>query len=134
AGEGSSLTVLDEHRSDDDVSALVVPVVDVIVERAAQVGYCSVQRLGRSTWQLGSQVSAVGADASFVAATAALGGDYARVRTDCRLVGAGATGDLLALYFGNGDQMLDFRTFQDHAAPHTTSNLLFKGVLDDRSR
>ena len=44
------------------------------------------------------------------------------------------TGVLQALYFGNGDQLLDFRTFQDHAARDTTSNLLFKGVIDDRAR
>ena len=56
------------------------------------------------------------------------------MRTDCRLVGRGATGDLLAAYFGDGDQTLDYRTFQDHVAPDTTSNLLFKGAVSDRSR
>ena len=29
--------------------------------------------------------------------------------------------------------MLDFRTFQDHAAPDTTSNLLFKGAVGDQA-
>lgn len=29
--------------------------------------------------------------------------------------------------------MLDFRTLQDHQAPDGTSDLLFKGVVDDRS-
>ena len=62
------------------------------------------------------------------------GGDYTRLRTDCRLVGRGATGDLAAAYFGDGDQTLDYRTFQDHVAPDTTSNLLFKGAVSDRSR
>ena len=43
-------------------------------------------------------------------------------------------GDLLAIYFGEGDQTLDFRTFQDHAAPDTTSTLLFKGAVGGTSR
>ena len=30
--------------------------------------------------------------------------------------------------------MLDFRTLQDHAAPHTQSNLLFKGAVEDQAR
>src|SRR3954462_4501703 len=30
--------------------------------------------------------------------------------------------------------MLDFRTFQDHASPDTTSNLLFKGAVGGHSR
>ena len=63
-----------------------------------------------------------------------LGGSYARLRTDCTLSGRGATGDLLAAYFGDGDQTLDFRTFQHHDAPDTTSNLLFKGAVGGRSR
>ena len=63
-----------------------------------------------------------------------LGGEYARSRTDCHLVGRGATGNLHAVYFGEGSQTLDFRTFQQHAAPDTTSNLLFKGAVDDHSR
>ena len=78
--------------------------------------------------------STVEAEATVAAAAAGFGGDYARLRTDCRLVGRGATGDLLAVYFGEGDQMLDFRTFQDHAAPDTTSNLLFKGAVGGRAR
>ena len=68
--------------------------------------------------------------ATVTAGLAGFGGDYARVRTDCRLSGRGATGDLLAAYFGDGDQTLDFRTFQDHVAPDTTSNLLFKGAVE----
>jgi Fe-S cluster assembly protein SufD len=66
--------------------------------------------------------------------SAAFGGDYARQRTDCRLVGRGAAGNLRAVYFGEGEQMLDFRTFQDHVAPDTTSNLLFKGAVAGHSR
>jgi len=62
------------------------------------------------------------------------GGDYARLRTDCRMVGRGATGELDAVYFGEGDQTLDFRTFQEHVAPDCTSNLLFKGAGGGRSR
>src|SRR5207302_10702368 len=62
------------------------------------------------------------------------GGAHAAVRTDCRLVGRRATGRLRAVYFGEAQQMLDFRTFQDHAAPDTTSSLLFKGAVGGESR
>ena len=86
------------------------------------------------TVQVATQVSQVGQSADFLAAGAAMGGLYARLRTDCRLVGRGASGTLLAAYLGDGEQMLDFRTFQDHAAPDTTSELLFKGALADHSR
>src|SRR5438132_979653 len=72
--------------------------------------------------------------AALTSVCAAFGGEYARQRTDCRLIGRGATGKLRAVYFGEADQMLDFRTFQDHVAPDTTSNLLFKGAVAGHSR
>jgi Fe-S cluster assembly protein SufD len=133
AGADSSVTVVDEQRSADQAT-LVVPVVELRADRAARLSYCNVQQLGLASWQLGAQVADVGADATLIASNASLGGDYARARTDCRLVGNGASGELVSLYFGNEKQTLDFRTFQEHAAPHTTSNLLFKGVVDDHAQ
>ena len=41
--------------------------------------------------------------------------------------GQGAESDQLAVYFGDGEQMLDFRTLQDHDAPNTRSDLLVQG-------
>ena len=115
-------------------AALVAAVTEISVGDAARARHVTVQELDPSTWQVATQVSRVGQSADFLAAGAALGGAYARLRTDCRLVGRGASGTLLAAYLGDGDQMLDFRTFQDHAAPDTTSELLFKGALADHSR
>lgn len=134
AGEDSRAEVVEYAASADDVSALVVPVTELSLGRAARLGYLNAQNLGMATWQVGSQVSTVDADATLTSVTAAFGGDYARQRTDCRLVGRGAAGNLRAVYFGEAEQMLDFRTFQDHAAPDTTSNLLFKGAVAGHSR
>jgi Fe-S cluster assembly protein SufD len=134
SAEDSSARVIDYHASADAVPMLTVPVAELAVGRAARLGYLNAQNLSLATWQIGSQVSSVDADAMFTSTAAAFGGDYARQRTDCRLVGRGATGRLRAVYFGEDEQMLDFRTFQDHAAPDTTSNLLFKGAVGGHSR
>jgi Fe-S cluster assembly protein SufD len=40
----------------------------------------------------------------------------------------------MAVYFGAGTGMHDFRTLQDHAAPQTTSDLLFKGAVRDTAK
>ena len=133
AGADSSFEVLELYGS-ADVAAFVSPVVEIRVAAAARVGYLAVQDLGLKVWHIGSQVSHIGSQAHMRASTAALGGEYARMRMDTHLSGRGATGDLVSLYFGDGQQTLDFRTFQDHAAPDTTSSLLFKGAVDDASR
>ncbi len=133
AGDDSEVSVLEVQASGAE-PGLVVPVTEIAVGRAARVGHLTVQQLGLATWQLGLQVASVGADASLRTTTVGFGGDYARLRTDCRMVGRGATGELDAVYFGEGEQTLDFRTFQDHVAPDCTSNLLFKGAVGGRSR
>ena len=133
AGESSAVNVLEVYISADHDS-LMVPQIEVSCAAAANVGYVNVQQLGGRVWQVGSQVSEVGQQGTFRSSLAAFGGGYARMRSDCRLIGRGAHGDLDAVYFGDASQVLDFRTFQEHAAPDTTSNLLFKGVVDDASR
>jgi Fe-S cluster assembly protein SufD len=133
-GENSQVEVLDHHTSDDGVNILVCPVVELDVEQSGRLGYLNVQELGDATWQIGSQLARAERDSTLTVATAAFGGSYARTRADTRLVGRGARGDLVALYFGDRLQTLDFRTSQDHVAADTTSNLLYKGVIDGNCR
>ncbi len=133
ARENSQCRVV-ELSGSADVAALVVPRTIVHVEQAARVALVSVQQLGAEVTQLGGLLATVGQSAQLDAVHSAMGGGYARMRSDCVLAGRGGTGNLSALYFGKGDQMHDLRTFQTHDAPDTTSNLLFKGVVDDRAR
>lgn len=132
-GEDAEATVL-EWRGSAAVAALSVPVTELDVPRAARLRHAIVQDRGDSVWELATTAARVGTDASVTIAQAGLGCDYGRSRVDCRLEGRGASGDLDAVYFGTGTQTLDFRTFQVHDAPDTTSNLLFKGAVDDESR
>ncbi len=132
-GEGAEVALV-EWQSSGPIDALVVPVADFSVRPSARLRHVQVQDRAETVWQIARQSSTVDRDASFLSTQAALGGHYARSRTDCRLVGRGASGHLNAVYFAHRNQMLDFRTFQQHAAPDTTSNLLFKGAVDDESR
>ena len=131
-GAAASLTVVELHTS-TDVASLVVPVLEATVDRDGHLRHALVQEMGPRIWQLAHQAFKVGQSGTVEAFTAGLGGDYARTRIDCRLVGRGAEGRLATAYYGEGDQTLDFRTFQEHAAPDTTSELLFKGALDGSS-
>jgi Fe-S cluster assembly protein SufD len=133
AGTNSEVTVL-ERTGSPQSNHLVVGAVELIVGDAARVGYLSVQEHGSHTWSIATQRARVGADGSLRSAAIALGGDYARLRSESLLAGRGAESNLLAVYFGDGAQMLDFRTLQDHAAPNTQSNLLFKGAVEDSAR
>ncbi|HUY67053.1 MAG TPA: SufD family Fe-S cluster assembly protein [Acidimicrobiales bacterium] len=123
----------DGGRAADGPERLVVPVTELQVSDRAALAYVSVQSLGAETWQLAHQSSTIGADATLRSFAVALGGAYARLRTDSALRGRSGTSLLRAAFIGREDQMLDFRTLQDHLAPRTTSDLLFMGAVADRS-
>jgi Fe-S cluster assembly protein SufD len=134
AGRDAQVIVVERFVSEGDGSALVLPVVQIRADTAARVQYLAVNELSESTWSIGHQQAEGDRDSTTLLATVMLGGDYARVRTEARLVGPGGSTRQVALYFAGGGQMHDFRTIQDHAAPHTSSDLLFKGAVQDRSR
>jgi Fe-S cluster assembly protein SufD len=134
AGADSEITVVECFVSADDIESLVVPVLQLRAQQAARVRYLAVNELGERTWSIGNQQAVGERDSTMLLATVALGGDYARVRTEVRLSGSGASAKQVALYFAGGTQMHDFRTIQDHDAPHTHSDLLFKGAVQDHSR
>jgi Fe-S cluster assembly protein SufD len=113
---------------------LAVPLVQVRAAAAARVRYVAINELDAAAWQIGHQQAVGDRDSTITLATVALGGHYARVRTEARVAGAGASTRQVALYFAGGEQMHDFRTIQDHDAPHTTSDLLFKGAVQDSAR
>jgi Fe-S cluster assembly protein SufD len=126
--EGASLQVVEVVAS-EAADLLAVPLAQLQVGPGARLDFGHVQLLGAGAWALGNQVSRVGRDATLRSMTVALGGEYARVRTDSALEGPGGDSELLAAYLGGGHQMHDLRTVQLHAAPRTRSNLLFKGAV-----
>jgi Fe-S cluster assembly protein SufD len=134
AGADSEFTVVEQFVSHADVRALVVPRLYARAAQAARVNYLGVNLLGTKVWQLGHQQAVGERDSTTLLATVALGGDYARVRTDAQVAGQGASTRQVALYFADGEQMHDFRTLQDHVAPKTNSDLLFKGAVQDHAK
>ena len=66
--------------------------------------------------------------------SAASGSRLAKVNQEVALAGAGARAQVNGVMFTTGRQHLAYFTRQDHQAPHTTSDLLYKGGLKDRSR
>jgi Fe-S cluster assembly protein SufD len=135
AEESSEITVVDRFGSPEVGGAghLVDAVVELLVGDNARLRYLSVQEHGPQTWQVALQRAHVGRDASLHSSAVALGGDYARLRSESLLAGDNAESDLMAVYFGDHTQMLDFRTLQDHDAPSSRSDLLFKGAVEDQA-
>jgi Fe-S cluster assembly protein SufD len=128
----SRFSVIEEYSSAaPGLEAYSNAVVELFVEQAAKVEYVSVQNFSRETWHFASHRARVGRDAELDWVTAGLGTKRGKVRIENDLAGEGATSRVTGAYFADGEQHLDYDTFQEHIAPNTTSDFAFKGALRD---
>src|SRR2546423_1643467 len=135
AGKGSRFNYLDEYIADgDDEAAYRTGSAEIIVGEGAQVRYVAIQKSGRQAWHLADQRARLAKDATLKLFNVTLGARFSKTRVEASLVGPGATAELKGIYFASGEQFFDFHTLQDHQVGNTTSDLLFKGALQDVAR
>ena len=114
--------------------SLVVPVTELAAGDGAILSYVSLQTLSDTVWSIARVAATGGVDATLRMFTVGLGGAYDRIRADVCAAGKGAHSEILSAYLGNGEQVHDVRTLQDHAAPRTDSELLCQGAVAGTSR
>jgi Fe-S cluster assembly protein SufD len=128
------LTLVDRFASEQDpLPSLSSSVVEIEARRGATVNYISLQAWNRSTSHFQTQRFTGHRDSTVRSLAVNLGSTFARTQVECVLKGEGSFSELLGLYFADGDQHFAQRTLQSHAAPHATSDLLYKGALKEKS-
>ncbi len=135
ADEMAKVTVVEHFRSAQrGRRGFSCGVNDLVVGRGAQVKYVCVQEWDESVVSIQMNATTAERDATAMSLNLNLGGAYSRFESFSRLIGEGARSDLLAVAVAHGAQEFDARTLQDHASPHTTSDLLYKNSLSDSAR
>ena len=108
--------------------------VEIHISDNAKLQFVELQSWGDNVWNFSHERAQVGRDANLEWIFGALGSNLTKNFSEIDLIGEGATGKMSGFYFTDGKQHLDHDTQQNHLAPHTTSDLLFKGALKDSSR
>jgi Fe-S cluster assembly protein SufD len=133
--ENASLTFVDSFSSGDvGAEAICSSVVEIEARAGATVNYISLQRWGRGVHHFQTQRFTGYRDTTVRSLAVNLGSSFARTQVESVLKGEGSFSEMLGLYFADSDQHFAQRTLQEHAAPHSTSDLLYKGALKQRSR
>ncbi len=132
--EGAQAEVWEQYLSGgDDVEGVFNVVTELVVGDNAHLRYVCGQALSEKSWIFGAQRAEVARDASLDWVALGFGSARGRVRMETRLGGEGADARVTGAYATHGRQHIDFDTTQEHAAPNTTSDLAFRGVLQGRS-
>jgi Fe-S cluster assembly protein SufD len=132
--EGAQAEVWEQQLSDSpDLDAVFNTVVEVALGDGARLRFVCGQALSERSWIFGTHRAEIGRDASLDWVALGFGSARGRVRMETRLGGPGSEARVTGAYATRGRQHIDFDTTQEHAAPSTTSDLAFRGVLADRS-
>src|SRR3990172_8596709 len=134
--DGASATVVHETASPASATeqTLHAATIDVLVGKDAHLTFVELQSLGKNVWNFTHERVRVGRNSKVDWIFSAVGTKVTKNFSTIDLDGEGAVGKMSGFYFADGDQHLDHDTQQNHNAPHTTSDLLFKGAVKENSR
>jgi Fe-S cluster assembly protein SufD len=129
--EGAEAEVWERYSSSGE--GLFNGVVELVVGDGANLRYVCEQELSDQSWVFATQRAEIGRDAHLEWTALGFGSARGKVRMETKLAGRGSSAKVTGAYAGAGSQHLDYDTTQEHAGPHTTSDLAFRGVLTDRA-
>ncbi|MEN3952663.1 Fe-S cluster assembly protein SufD [Iodidimonas sp. SYSU 1G8] len=132
AGAGSRATLAEGYFGGKDTYWTNV-VNQFFLEPGAQIDHVREQSEGAAAYHIASNHVQLAANARFDSATIMLGGLIARNETRVNVLGEGADCRLAGVSLGRGKQLHDNVTILDHAVPNSTSDQMFKAVLDDQA-
>ena len=135
AEENSQVVILEDNSSaNQNAGGLHCGAVEIFAGQNANVTYGQIQHWNRQVWNFASQRSIISKDAQLTWVTATFGARLSKLNQAIVLDGTGSNAQLLGLAFTDARQHLDVSTAQEHLSPYTSSDLLYRNVLKDRSQ
>jgi len=130
-GENAEASILVSYRSTDGANLLVVPRIDLEVGDSGRLRFLTVQGFDHAATSVVHQRVRLGRDSTSRVGEVGLGAKLGRLDLGVSLVGDGSSSEVVGLYFGEGDQTLDYRMVIDHQGRSTNSDVLLKGAVED---
>jgi Fe-S cluster assembly protein SufD len=133
--EGAQIDYLHESLSTDMAQdASYVGATELILKDGANLRFVNLQDWGDGMFEFSHQRARVAGDGQLDWVTGQMGGKLVKAFMEIDLDGKGSWGRMSGVYFPAGSQFFDLDTQQNHNAPNTTSDLLYKGVLKNKAR
>ena len=134
AGRNTNLTVVETYNGPKGPRYFTNAVTEIVVGEGARVDHYRLLDESPGAFHVGTTRVHQAKDSNFSSASFALGTALARNDFAVTLDGPGAYCSLNGLYYTGQGQHIDNLISIDHAQPHCTSRLNYKGILDGNSR
>ncbi|MCL4252780.1 MAG: Fe-S cluster assembly protein SufD [Anaerolineae bacterium] len=133
--ENAQATVQVEYASaDTSEHATYIGVTELLVGDGANLKYVALQDWNRNTYEFSHQRARVGRDANLDWIIGTMGSKLTKAQLEIEIDGIGSNARMSGFFFADKDQLFDLDTQQNHNAPRTVSDLLFKGAAKDNAR
>ncbi len=134
-GKSAQANVLESHicLNDNDIY-FTNAVTDIALGENATLYYCKAQKESSKAFHINATRVAQERDSTFHSFVLTTGGQITRNNLDISLNGEGCSAFLNGLYAPYDTQLVDNHTSVDHRYPNSTSNQLYKGILNHAAR
>ncbi len=134
-GDDSKATFFEEHVSVVENAYLMNSVTKLILGKRAQADYCKLQNENKHAIHLSHSFVEQQQDSQLTLANFSFGGEIARDEVEINLQASGATCKTAGFYhLQHANQYVDNHLDIKHQAPHTNSEMLYKGIVDSSAR
>jgi Fe-S cluster assembly protein SufD len=133
AGASSQTTVVESYGSSRGKS-LSCPVTEIVLGPNASLDHHVLHEEGDGRSHVAVRQASLDRDSSLVSTSIDVGGALVRSDVGARLDGEGGHVSLNGLYLTDGRRHVENQIRVHHAKPHCTSQQLYKGILDGKSR
>jgi len=134
AGANSKAAVIESYIGLGAARYLTNAVTEIALEDGAQVDHYKLMLEGEDAFHVAGTRVDQGRDSTYFSLSYSMGALIGRNDLRVLLDGPGGSARLNGLYVTAGSQHLDNYINIDHAKPHCTSRLYYKGILDGESR
>ncbi len=132
--EGAEATVLAESTNGETETGLHCGAIEITIGDRANLRYVNLQDWSQKVWHFAHQKAVIGQDSNLQWTVGALGSRLAKVNQHVALSGKRANCQVNGVMFTEDKQHLSYHTLQHHEQSDCTSDFLYKGALQDKSR
>ena len=132
-GERAQLQLVETFATLGTQESFTNGVMEIVVEKDAEVGYYKIQNDGAATSQVSTTHFRQMGKSLVYTVTLSLGSGMVRNNTNVVMEAEYCEAHLYGLHFQKGSSHVDNHTVVDNVKPHCYSNELYKGILDDQA-
>lgn len=130
-GADATATLVESYVGGTDETYWLNGVNQIILSGGCTIHHTKLQHEGTAAWHITSTKLRLSENDQFNSVLVHKGGATARHEVQVTVTGEGSDCRLAGVSIGAGKQVLDSITQLDHAVPNSTSDQLFKAVLDE---